>query len=424
MTPDAPAPSPVSVRGGAAGIEVFVHDLTRIAERLQNASTDTAGSAVSLHGLFLDVGDLGSVALDPVGYARFAARLTAALDGPHGLVALAARCAVLAELLRDAARIYQSTDDVGVYLDPILAGLGGLPAAAGALAGAILADPTDPSSWLRQLAAADPQLAPLLLAGLAVGTPGLLAGTIGAAAYLAGLKVDAVPGTAAKVTTPPRTVEALLSGLRDATSGGRGDGSVIVRFLTYPNGTRRVIVDISGMNIASPVTGLPAAATSLTGATSAYQRGVVEAMTKAGVTADDDVMLVGHSEGGMVAVNLAADPQTRFKITHVITAGSPIGQTADDVPPDVQVLAIENDGDAVPTLDGRLNTAAPNCTTVTVHHNSGDAGTNHGMDAYVPGGRDVDASTDPSVAAYEAGMAEYLHATSVISKTYTVVPAR
>lgn len=42
-----------------------------------------------------------------------------------------------------------------------------------------------------------------------------------------------------------------------------------------------------------------------------------------------------------------------FNITHVVTAGSPIGRT--DIPADVQVLSLENQRDIVPHLD-----AAPN----------------------------------------------------------------
>ena len=66
-----------------------------------------------------------------------------------------------------------------------------------------------------------------------------------------------------------------------------------------------------------------------------------------------EVMLVGHSEGGIVAVDAARDAAAsgRFRITHVVTAGSPVGDLAGELPTTVQLLALENTADVVPALD-------------------------------------------------------------------------
>ena len=98
------------------------------------------------------------------------------------------------------------------------------------------------------------------------------------------------------------------------------------------------------------------------------QRGIAEALALAGASAGDPVMLVGHSQGGMVAAQAAADSASgafAYNVIHVLTAGSPIGLA--DVPDDVQVLALENNNDVVPHLDSTDNPRSPNVTSVTVY---------------------------------------------------------
>lgn len=64
------------------------------------------------------------------------------------------------------------------------------------------------------------------------------------------------------------------------------------------------------------------------------------------------VLLVGHSQGGMVAVALAAMDPTKlgFTVDGVITLGSPARRI--EVRRGVAVLAVENDQDIIPALDG------------------------------------------------------------------------
>ena len=183
-----------------------------------------------------------------------------------------------------------------------------------------------------------------------------------------------------------------------------------MRILGYADGSRRVVVDITGMKSVNPfalhdTTQPLSAAQDMFGLPSTYEAGVLAAMRAAGVRSSDDVMLVGHSEGGMVAVNAAraAVASGEYRVTHVITAGSPIAITAGRVPSSVKVLALENDGDAVPCLDGAANPGRGNVTTVTVHHHDGSLLANHDLSkSYLPGARDVDASTDTSVEDYLA----------------------
>ena len=98
---------------------------------------------------------------------------------------------------------------------------------------------------------------------------------------------------------------------------------------------------------------------------------VVTAMRQAGIQPGEEVGFYGHSQGGIVAANIAADPaiNEQFTITTVLTAGAPTAGA--DLPDNVSALHIENSGDAVPALDGAANPNAPNRMTVTVDTHTG-----------------------------------------------------
>ncbi|MDC4232338.1 hypothetical protein M3T53_01235 [Actinomyces sp. B33] len=99
------------------------------------------------------------------------------------------------------------------------------------------------------------------------------------------------------------------------------------------------------------------------GRESAQGAAVVEAMRMAGVEPGQKIDLVGHSQGGIIAAQIASDPRLaeEFDIASVLTAGSPIGGFAPR--PGVDVLALENVRDIVPALDG-LGNRGPRTTTV------------------------------------------------------------
>lgn len=79
---------------------------------------------------------------------------------------------------------------------------------------------------------------------------------------------------------------------------------------------------------------------------------------------DDPVLLVGHSQGGILAAALASDPgfAARHEVTHVVTTGAPVG--AFPVPPRIQVLSVEHAADPVPALDLTPNPARPSWVTL------------------------------------------------------------
>jgi hypothetical protein len=90
------------------------------------------------------------------------------------------------------------------------------------------------------------------------------------------------------------------------------------------------------------------------------------ARSRAGARATDadPVLLVGHSQGGILAAALASDPAftRRHRVTHVVTSGSPVGLFP--VPSTTRVLSVERGDDPVPRLDLTPNPARPSWVTV------------------------------------------------------------
>jgi len=128
-----------------------------------------------------------------------------------------------------------------------------------------------------------------------------------------------------------------------------------------------------------------------------------QAMRAAGIPPGAPVMLMGHSQGGITAADMAADPAYRseFNITSVVTAGSPIGHV--QIPGSVSVLSLEENQDIVPKLDGADNPDSPNW--ITVHRQLTPGGTEGGTDLtsahsianYAATGSMVDQSSDPAI---------------------------
>lgn len=86
----------------------------------------------------------------------------------------------------------------------------------------------------------------------------------------------------------------------------------------------------------------------LGGDAAASETAVREAMSAAGITSDSPVVLVGHSQGGLVAMRIAES--TDLAPAAVITAGAPIHQI--NLHRNIPVLAFEHSDDLVPVLGG------------------------------------------------------------------------
>ena len=84
-----------------------------------------------------------------------------------------------------------------------------------------------------------------------------------------------------------------------------------------------------------------------------YTRAVKQVLRRAGVPVGSALMVVGHSLGGITAMNLAMDVDfvATYRLTHVVTVGSPIDNKR---PADgrTQVISLVNEHDVIPGLDG------------------------------------------------------------------------
>jgi hypothetical protein len=92
----------------------------------------------------------------------------------------------------------------------------------------------------------------------------------------------------------------------------------------------------------------------------ASEKAVLLAIRQAGINPTDEVILVGHSQGGMVAGNLAAYP-SGYIAAGLVAFGAPLAQIKNLKVP---VMAIEHVNDPVPNLSGKANPMKRNWVSV------------------------------------------------------------
>ncbi|MDQ1690895.1 MAG: hypothetical protein QOD87_1003 [Pseudonocardiales bacterium] len=443
----------ISVSGGRFSISADFAQLRMLADALETALPTIRDAARSALRTLTDPALAPPALLDPLGAAEVAAAAgrTIATTG-----AVLAECTLLAAGLRAAATCYENADDLSGRWAPLMRAIRQLPGAVAASLPHLLlarggADPVAVLAGARVLADHDPDLAAPLLDVLSSATPGPL--PPGSALYLPDRSLSPIAGHARALANfysdgrplvsrrsgepsddgagPPRGVADLLRGLScrdDSTTSGRID----IRFVTHtrPDGasTRSVIVDLPGTkdwnlldrhnrNVADLTTNLRAVGNEQT----TYEYGVVAALLASGVGADEPILLVGHSQGGLVGARLAADlaASDRFRITHLLTAGAPIGLV--DIPSQVQVLSLENAGDIVVGLDAADNRSRPNQITVRTSRTASTFGARHSLTgAYLPAARDVDAAGDPSVDAWVSGAGAFLTGDGIETRAFQI----
>lgn len=132
--------------------------------------------------------------------------------------------------------------------------------------------------------------------------------------------------------------------------------TVTVQRLDHPDGTRAWVVAVPGTRAAGLTGDVPTDnGTNLAlagGVPDVMTQAVVSAMRDAGIGADEPVALVGHSQGGMVATNVAAATAGAYAVRLVVTAGSP--DVPASPPPGVATVTLRHREDAVSILDGRV----------------------------------------------------------------------
>jgi hypothetical protein len=415
----------VSIRGGAYSIAAEVADLPAFADRLLRAAAMLEETAARTAASCWHPDLVTAAVLDPVGAAEVAVNAAAA----------AAICAVagsetgaIAVALREAVAIYTVADDLEGSAGPVLAAVAALPRTADEL---VTLHP------IGQILQDNPALADVAVDALA-GLP-LVPGLAGdERRVLAGVSHGYTDGTPVVTARPdaasddhsgaPRSLSDLLRALEVRNSEDDGGGMIDIRSVQHADGHTAVIVDLPGTtrwNVlpgtrTPQVTDFSTNVRALAGLTSSYERGVVQALRRAGVGADVPIMLVGHSEGGVIAAQLAnrLTQDGSYHVTHVVTAGAPVGLSP--IPASVSVLSLENAGDVVPELDGRTNPDRENWITAGVDRGASGITERHSLGAYREAAGDLDRSPDPSLRAWSAGASAFLNGTAVTSQVFSI----
>ncbi len=474
------------VTGGAGGVAASYEALLALAAVLDDAAERLRGWAADGARLLLDPDLVASAVLSPGTFAEAEAAVLVATVGPDGVGveslgweadAGALRLVVAALETADtgtAAAVAEVEHLVGRAAGWTVGATAPVVLPAGALvAGRVaLTTPGLPArvaplveTWLTEhpdevehVVAGGGGFLEGLWDGLTPMAPGghlgltLDAADAGAAAGLLArlyprrpITTTALPGvTVPSSTTAPADVADLVEHARELSELSGPDhpernGTIELQTLTGPDGTSRHVLFLPGTD---DMTTLPWTAdgdvrdmgTNLRlvgGLDNGYADGVLDALAQAGV-GDDPVLVVGHSQGGMLAADLLASASEHgMPISHAVTLGSPTGQL-DGFPAGSHVLSLEHRGDVVPLLDGVANPDSLEQVTVTFEAGTetgtepGDVAGHHGFEAYAEGAALVDASHDPSVhaAVAELRRAGFLGAperTEVTSTVFQVV---
>ena len=164
-------------------------------------------------------------------------------------------------------------------------------------------------------------------------------------------------------TQPPNSITELLDRLWQVSS--KGEPTVGIDFFQTAD-QRTAIVYIPGtqtlgLGDGSNPLDLQSNIVAMQGnGFAASERAVLEAMKQAGIEPNDEVIFVGHSQGGMVAGNLAMHP-AGYIAAGLVTIGAPIAQLKLTKLP---VMAIEHVNDPIPNISGKVNPLTKNWVTI------------------------------------------------------------
>jgi hypothetical protein len=288
-----------------------------------------------------------------------------------------------------------ATEGIVQDLTRILELMMGLPPVAANLAGAI-AGPTDVGVVLRAL----------------LGTPGL--------AFLRPRPINVSRGE-----TTTKSIDLSASGLlREldhvyATSEGEIE---VVQVDVDKDGERAWVVLIPGTQPGNPPGGSnpmdeAGIAEALGYDSMETSKAIRQSLLEAGAEAGETVVAVGHSQGGIHAMNLSGDKAflAEYDLKFVVTAGSPVGGIT---PQDgIGSLHLEHEHDWVPGADGKQNPDTKDRVTVTMTNpvslDPGEGpgiGPAHKLSRYEEGAKLVQLSSDPSLVASTATLGGILGA--------------
>lgn len=127
-------------------------------------------------------------------------------------------------------------------------------------------------------------------------------------------------------------------------------------------------------------------------AASPTELAVSDALTQVKAGESDSVLFVGHSQGALVAAQLAITDQP-YQVAGLVSLGGPIAQFDLQVP----VIALQNQGDPVPHLGGQINPMQENWVTASNEREFDSVVDAHKVASYVEFARKLDTNHDPGL---------------------------
>jgi hypothetical protein len=444
LRPVEPAPDTfLSVRGGVGGIAFQLEELAAGTIELDGLSRDLASVELDAHRVWTE---LGTYQNDPPSSGTEA--VTAVWEGRRAVAAVREELQEMARQVQACQRDYEVAEQRSrAGLRSGTDALRLLPAQLTDLHLGGLGEPF--RADLSRLLNRDSMEGltgnyPFIMALLGVNSQAVLgAVTMAAATGMKGSGVPDVirmlaggvmpqlrprPVTATATSTAAITLDASPAGLLARAKGVNEDGRGRIEVIRTEHGGQEAFVvivpgtqpgDAGGPNpfdehgIAEGL-GYGSAHTSAA---------IRESLRQAGAEAGAQVVAVGYSQGGIHAMNMAADPRFlhEYDLQYVLTAGSPV---AGIVPAaGVQSLHLEHRADWVPGGDGAPNPDTKERVTVGLTQTpralegEGGLGPGHTLTTYQDGARLVSVSNDPSLIASTAALGAALGAGGTATAT-------
>jgi hypothetical protein len=415
-------------------IVVDYEELRRMSQVWAAAARSFASQALSVASLAAESCLVSNAVFDPIGAVRAETSIVAAAAVPHGLAALSARFAVDGLALEATVLKEQVVDDFPLRaladFDEWLATAAvRFPFAPGRTLHDGRQDLTQMgNAMLGYLSPfAEPLLtlfapSPRFRADAAGRRPLTIEPFFGLPLALVGAVAPDGPGSASIsryqpvwVNTAPGSLGSVLRRIADLEAAPQA--ALAVERVLGQDGVPRYVVELPGMRhmgVATDPQDLSGSIAAMALPTTAYMRCVGEALDSGGAPRGAEVVLVGHSEGGIVAMDLAGDPSFnggRVTVTHVVAAGSPISSKQVAPASATRVFSVENVNDVVTHLDAVDSGVAAQSTRRLPYQFSADrhdvAGTHDPM-GYAEQLDALADSPNPLLRDFESGVAPYL----------------
>ncbi|MDD7928203.1 hypothetical protein [Microbacterium thalli] len=227
---------------------------------------------------------------------------------------------------------------------------------------------------------------------------------------------------AAAAASGPRTLATLAERMP------RGDDQLRVERYPQPGGGNHFAVFVAGTRSPLGFGGSePLDMTSnvqlYSGARSASYDAVIAALRDAGARPGDEVLAIGHSQGGAITSRLATD--SPFTVVGNVTFGSPVQVAA---PAHTTEVTVRHTDDPIPALQAGGHPVAVGGPASFVAERVADPGAGigdlalgaHAMDAYGETAALVDGSDDPRVSALHELLSEFAGDAPAVVTTYEV----